>query len=62
MDERRRRIEGIENDTQKMVREWKERRKDLGWNGDWSVNEGYMGETFVGKDGKTYTTIGMMMA
>jgi hypothetical protein len=62
LDQRRCKIEGVENHTQKMVREWKEKRKQMGWNGDWSVNEGYMGETSVGKDGKTYATMGMVMA
>lgn len=62
MDERRRKIEGVENDMQKMVRDWKEKRKIMGFNEDWSVNDTYAGETYVGEDGRKYATMGMKMA
>ncbi|CCX15724.1 hypothetical protein FPQ18DRAFT_307833 [Pyronema domesticum] len=62
LDERRRKIEGVENDMQKMVRDWKEKRKIMGFNEDWSVNDTYAGETYVGEDGRKYATMGMKMA
>ncbi|KAI5814088.1 hypothetical protein BZA77DRAFT_357092 [Pyronema omphalodes] len=54
LDERRRRIEGIENDTQKMVREWKEKRRRIKLNGKGGVDEGCFGGAFA--------TTGMMIA
>jgi hypothetical protein len=62
LDERRRKTEGVENYTQKMVREWKEKRKIMGFNEDWSVNDAYTGDTYFGEDGRKYATMGMKMA
>ncbi|KAI5814081.1 hypothetical protein BZA77DRAFT_372696 [Pyronema omphalodes] len=45
LDERRRKVEGVENDAQKMVREWKEKRRRIKVNGKGGVNGGYFGGT-----------------
>ncbi|KAI5814089.1 hypothetical protein BZA77DRAFT_357093 [Pyronema omphalodes] len=59
LEDKRRKMEDAENDTQKMAREWREKRELMGFNKDWSVNEAYTGDTFVGEDGKTYATMRM---